>query len=234
MVIFFSGATNKSEQLKKELAVASEQKKLVIPVLIDNVTPQGHYLYELASKNWIKLAPDAGNRLEELLQKLRARLGASAAADSAPDTMPTWKEQPSAAANRNTFYAEFRAAFKPHDLIAIAAITFVTLLVLSDRTPWVLVPPTAYALLVIFRNGRARRRLIPSWVAYALIALCAFAGVTAYKLATSQGDSTNFGQLLGAFIVVAAILATLATLLQLVLRWVLALGSFRRQVRQSS
>lgn len=233
MVIFFSGATNKSEQLKKELAVAAEQKKLVIPILIDNVTPQGHYLYELASKNWIMLAPNAGGRLEELSQKLRVRLGAPVTSDATSETMPTWKEQHNVSPNRGSFYAEFRAAFKPIDLIVVAAATYVALLVMGDGTPWVLAPLIAYSLFVIFRNTKARRRLLPSYFAHLLIAFCAFAAVVIYAVAIGKARGDFWQQLLG-FTIFSAILAIAATVLQLLARWVLALGGFRRQVRQSS
>jgi hypothetical protein len=72
VVVLFSGETNKSKQLKKELAIADRLDKPVIPVLLEDVAPEGNYLYELASKNWIVLHPEPSRRLPELLEKLSA------------------------------------------------------------------------------------------------------------------------------------------------------------------
>jgi hypothetical protein len=52
LVILFSEAANQSTELVKELSVADESQTLIVPVRVENVTPQGTYQYELAARNW--------------------------------------------------------------------------------------------------------------------------------------------------------------------------------------
>jgi len=75
LLILFSAASNKSSQLIKELSIADRQKKLVIPVLIDNAEPEGAYLYEMASRNWINLYPDPTSRVKALVDRLADHVG---------------------------------------------------------------------------------------------------------------------------------------------------------------
>lgn len=71
LVIFFSEACNQSRQLKKELAVADNMEKPVIPILIEDTKPKGAYLYELADRNWLQAYPDpmshAGHIVDHLI-----------------------------------------------------------------------------------------------------------------------------------------------------------------------
>jgi hypothetical protein len=70
LVILFSEHSNDSRQLIKELAVADNMQKQVIPVLISNCEPKGPYLYELASRNWIPIYPNPESKLAWLIDKL--------------------------------------------------------------------------------------------------------------------------------------------------------------------
>jgi len=70
LVILFSEHSNDSRQLIKELAVADNMRKQVIPVLISNCEPKGPYLYELASRNWIPIHPNPESKLAWLIDKL--------------------------------------------------------------------------------------------------------------------------------------------------------------------
>ncbi|MFN7054001.1 toll/interleukin-1 receptor domain-containing protein [Hyphomonas sp.] len=80
LVILFSEACNSSRQLRKELAIADLLDKPVIPVLIEPTTPKGHYLYELATRNWLQIHPNPETRIEELSTRLMSELGPGAAA----------------------------------------------------------------------------------------------------------------------------------------------------------
>lgn len=75
LVILFSEACNSSRQLRKELAIADLLDKPLIPVLIEPATPKGHYLYELAARNWLQIHPNPESRIEELSDRLIAELG---------------------------------------------------------------------------------------------------------------------------------------------------------------
>lgn len=72
LVIFFSEACNHSRQLKKELAIADDMEKPVIPILIENTKPKGAYLYELADRNWLQAFPDPMSHTKEIVDHLIA------------------------------------------------------------------------------------------------------------------------------------------------------------------
>jgi TIR domain len=97
LVILFSEHSNGSRQVIKELAIADSMRKLVIPVLISNCEPQGAYLYEMASRNWINIYPNPETRLAPLVDTLIGQLELRAgtptqrptSVGTAPATPPT-------------------------------------------------------------------------------------------------------------------------------------------------
>jgi len=74
LVILFSEASNSSLQLIKELAVADNFGKLVIPILIEHTQPRGAYLYEMAARSWISLYPDPATKMDYLVSRISAQL----------------------------------------------------------------------------------------------------------------------------------------------------------------
>ncbi len=70
LVILFSNECNESKQLKKELALADDLDKDVIPVLIEDTKPKGHFLYELAARNWIQIFPNPEEKINDLADRL--------------------------------------------------------------------------------------------------------------------------------------------------------------------
>ncbi|MGA2565066.1 MAG: toll/interleukin-1 receptor domain-containing protein, partial [Steroidobacteraceae bacterium] len=52
-VLLFSENAAESSDIAKELAAATLEKKLIIPVRLQNIAPKGAFLYELASRNWV-------------------------------------------------------------------------------------------------------------------------------------------------------------------------------------
>ena len=70
LVILFSEECNASKQLKKEMALADDMDKDVIPVLIEDTKPKGHFLYELAARNWLQVFPNPESKITELADKL--------------------------------------------------------------------------------------------------------------------------------------------------------------------
>ena len=70
VVILFSGACNESENLKKELAVAETLRKAIVPVLIEDTKPKGHFLYELAYLQWIQIHPEPEGKVDKLALEL--------------------------------------------------------------------------------------------------------------------------------------------------------------------
>ena len=72
-VLLFSSNAAASSDIAKELAAAVLEKKLIVPVRLENIPPKGAFLYELASRNWINAYEDTEARLAELAKSL-ARL----------------------------------------------------------------------------------------------------------------------------------------------------------------
>ena len=88
LVILFSEECNASKQLKKELAIADTLDKEIIPVLIEDTKPKGHYLYELAARNWLQIFPNPETKLGQVAKRLAGELdhlqGRTRAAPAAP------------------------------------------------------------------------------------------------------------------------------------------------------
>lgn len=90
LVILFSEECNASKQLKKELAIADTLDKEVIPVLIEETKPKGHYLYELAARNWLQITPDPESKVGDLARRLARELGVEARSERpAPMAAPS-------------------------------------------------------------------------------------------------------------------------------------------------
>ena len=78
LVILFSEACNDSKQLKKELALADTLDKTVVPVLIEDTKPRGHFLYEMAAINWLQIHPDPETKIDGLVTRLISELDITA------------------------------------------------------------------------------------------------------------------------------------------------------------
>jgi hypothetical protein len=66
MLLVFSKHANSSEEITKELALASKYKKYVIPARVEDVLPTEAYEYALADRQWIDLFRDWDRRTSEL------------------------------------------------------------------------------------------------------------------------------------------------------------------------
>src|SRR5580698_9843320 len=69
-VLLFSENAAASDDIAKELAAAVLEKKLIVPVRLENIAPKGAFLYELASRNWINAYEDTDAKLAELAKGL--------------------------------------------------------------------------------------------------------------------------------------------------------------------
>ena len=79
-VLLFSENAAQSSDIAKELAAATLEKKLIIPVRLQNIAPKGAFLYELASRNWVNAYEDTEAKLAQLAKGL-AHLVRSGARD---------------------------------------------------------------------------------------------------------------------------------------------------------
>jgi adenylate cyclase len=65
-VLLFSSSAAQSTDIAKELAAAVFEKKLIIPVRLEDISPDGAFLYELASRNWVNAYENTEAKLAEL------------------------------------------------------------------------------------------------------------------------------------------------------------------------
>jgi TIR domain len=70
MVLVFSAESNNSNEVKKELALAGQNRLIVIPVRVEDVTPDDAFAYELATHQWIDLFEDWENSIQRLSEQL--------------------------------------------------------------------------------------------------------------------------------------------------------------------
>src|SRR5579862_8212003 len=69
-VLLFSRNAAQSDDIAKELAAAVFEKKLIVPVRLEDIAHTGAFLYELASRNWVNAYEDTETKLGELAKSL--------------------------------------------------------------------------------------------------------------------------------------------------------------------
>jgi uncharacterized protein YecT (DUF1311 family) len=74
MVLVFSSNANNSDEIKKEMALASQSRKMVIPVRAEDVTPSEDFTYELATRQWIDMFIDWETAIEKLSQQVESAI----------------------------------------------------------------------------------------------------------------------------------------------------------------
>jgi formylglycine-generating enzyme required for sulfatase activity len=112
MVLVFSANANNSDEIKKEIALASQRKITVVPVRLEEVTPSKAFRYELVTRNWIDLFPHWGQGIQRLIERISSITGGAAAAQPAESVAPAPAPQSARAAV---------PAFAPIWIVAIAA-----------------------------------------------------------------------------------------------------------------
>jgi hypothetical protein len=71
MILVFSDNANNSTEIKKELALASQNKVAVIPARVEDVVPAAALAYELATRQWINLFNDWESEIETLCERIK-------------------------------------------------------------------------------------------------------------------------------------------------------------------
>ena len=88
MVLVFSENANNSTEIKKELALASQNKVAVIPARVEDVVPAAALAYELATRQWINLFNDWESEIETLCERIKQIVPPPASATAQPATDP--------------------------------------------------------------------------------------------------------------------------------------------------
>src|SRR5476651_668670 len=94
MVMVFSTNANNSDEIKKELALASQSRIMVIPVRAEDVLPSEDFTYELATRQWIDLFDNWERAIEQLGHQIDHAIPRSAQA-------PAIAAKPAAAEAKN-------------------------------------------------------------------------------------------------------------------------------------
>lgn len=74
MVLVFTSSANNSNEIKKELALASQNNLIVIPVRIEDVSPNEAFAYEFATRQWIDLFDNWESSIARLVELIAAAL----------------------------------------------------------------------------------------------------------------------------------------------------------------
>jgi hypothetical protein len=80
MVLVFSENANNSDEIKREIVLASNAKVTIIPVRVEDVAPKGAFAYQMATRQWIDLFEDWEAQIERLAKWIAGTAPATFAA----------------------------------------------------------------------------------------------------------------------------------------------------------
>jgi hypothetical protein len=75
MVLVFTGNANNSDEIKKEIALASQNHLAVIPLRVEDVLPSDAFRYELSTRQWIDAFEDWDRAMARLAEQISAMAG---------------------------------------------------------------------------------------------------------------------------------------------------------------
>lgn len=153
MLLVFSDAANNSDEIKKELSIASKHRVPVMALRIEDVEPSDAFAYELSTRQWIDAFEGWDRSIDSLVRSFEHMTGAAEVAVTAP--------QPSrrSGSRRNIGRG------------MIAAAATITLLLVLSIGGWLLlrpVPPVAHTMLVRLAGFRALSPDLPKTMPDAL------------------------------------------------------------------
>ena len=84
VLLVFSENANASKEIIKELALASQKNRTVIPARIMDIVPKGAFEYQITNAQFVDLFRDYNNAVVRLGQALRTQIAAAAGLDASP------------------------------------------------------------------------------------------------------------------------------------------------------
>ena len=102
MVLVFTANSNNSEEMTKELAIASQQRLIVIPLRVEDVTPSDAFTYEFATRQWIDVFADWETSIDQLSRRITRALEGAEVAPVVAEAAPTAAADPVAEAPEAT------------------------------------------------------------------------------------------------------------------------------------
>jgi hypothetical protein len=88
MVLVFTGNANNSNEIKKEIALASQNGLPVIPLRVEDVVPSDAFLYELSTRQWVDAFDDWDRAMTRLAGQISEIAGQERPILPAPATGP--------------------------------------------------------------------------------------------------------------------------------------------------
>jgi hypothetical protein len=147
MVLIFSGHTNRSMQVSREVQQAFDREKSVVPFRIENVTPQKSLRYYMDSVHWLDaLTPPVEQHLQRLASAVQALLKATQPdADVQKDQMPREAEAHRGAEQEPTRAEEKRRAAKANTELTRAEVELTS----RPATRWIWKVAVIFGLFII-------------------------------------------------------------------------------------
>jgi hypothetical protein len=256
LVILFSEASNDSRQIIKELAIADNFSKLVIPILVEDTEPRGPYLYEMASRNWINLYPNPSSLLDSLIDRLAGQLSLQATpAASASFAAPAGAVKAPLFPGEKTPRAgvtlgepvQTRESWFPlgrYDLFILIPLLALALILelreIDKAETFAVGLLSLYMLVIAWRNAALNRSIISlkSFMSYVLLvtAILTFALIpNVVKTAAIKADAAyTTGYVIGVILVsifFGLIFAIFANIFQFILRRIFLRKTFQNSIR---
>jgi flagellar biosynthesis GTPase FlhF len=94
MVLVFSENANNSDDIKREIVLASSAKVTIIPVRVEDVVPKGAFAYQMATRQWIDLFEDWEAQIERLAKWIAATAPSTSAARTSVDPKNSIADSP--------------------------------------------------------------------------------------------------------------------------------------------
>ena len=137
LLLVFTANSNTSEEMTKELALASQNKMIVVPLRIEEVTPNEAFSYEFATRQWIDFFADWESAMEQLSRRLTAALGSEAPQVASAIAPPAEPQAPPPRKSRMGLFVAIGAGL----LILAGAGGYLATSMLGKKSP----PPAAPA-----------------------------------------------------------------------------------------
>ena len=126
MILVFTENANNSDDVKREIALASQKHILVVPARVEDVTPNPAFRYEFATRQWIDLFEDWETGIERLVSQIAEALGNVTNAGSFPPSGPRVRPEPPEPSRRRPW-----RMISPARVILVSLVAAVVILLLG-------------------------------------------------------------------------------------------------------
>ena len=158
MVLVFTGHANNSNEIKKEMALASQHNLAVIPIRVEDVVPNDAFAYEFATRQWI----DTFDNWEHAIERLALQLGTVLRGGTMAEALAASAAVPTAPMRSAAPPASKRTAALVAAAVAVLALAAGGAYFALERAPPAPAPPQATAPPVAAPQAAAPQAAAPS------------------------------------------------------------------------